>query len=158
MRRCRQDAPQDFFEVAIADGVAHLQLNRPDKLNSMNRAFWSELPAIVRDIDDNARARVIVISSTGKHFSAGMDLERVRRRTARWPRRARTRTSPPKPSATSCLRLQDTFSCLDEARIPVIAAIQGGCIGGARRHDLGLRHPLLHGGRVLLHPGDQPRP
>ena len=36
--------------------------------------FWRELPEIVRDIDVNAKARVIVISSTGKHFSAGMDL------------------------------------------------------------------------------------
>ncbi len=40
----------------------------------MTRAFWNELPAIIRDINDNARARCIVISSTGKHFCAGMDL------------------------------------------------------------------------------------
>ena len=56
------------FDVEIADGIAHLRLNRPDALNTMTPAFWVELPAIVRDIDDNARARVIVISSTGKHF------------------------------------------------------------------------------------------
>jgi enoyl-CoA hydratase len=36
--------------------------------------FWRELPEIVREIDHEAKARVIVISSTGKHFSAGMDL------------------------------------------------------------------------------------
>lgn len=70
-----QGTGQSVFDVAVTDGIAHLKLNRPEKLNSMNRAFWSALPAIVRDIDDNARARVIVISSTGKHFSAGMDLE-----------------------------------------------------------------------------------
>ena len=40
----------------------------------MPRAFWNELPAIVNDINDNAHARVIVISSTGKHFTAGMDI------------------------------------------------------------------------------------
>ena len=62
------------FDVSIEDGVAHIQLNRPDAFNAMNRDFWNELPAIVRDIDDNARARCIVITSTGKHFSAGMDL------------------------------------------------------------------------------------
>ena len=67
--------PYTCFDVAIEAHVAHVQLNCPDKLNAMGRAFWSELPAIVRDIDDNARARVIVLSSTGKHFSAGMDLE-----------------------------------------------------------------------------------
>ena len=64
----------EFFDVSIDAGVAHLQLNRPDHLNSMARGFWNELPVIVRDIDENARARVIVISSTGKHFCAGMDL------------------------------------------------------------------------------------
>jgi enoyl-CoA hydratase len=65
----------ECFEVTIADHVAHVRLSRPEKLNAMSRAFWSELPVIVRDIDDNARARAIVISSTGKHFSAGMDLD-----------------------------------------------------------------------------------
>ena len=60
--------------VTIEDGVAHIQLKRPEAMNSMIREFWNELPQIVRDIDHNARARAIVISSTGKHFSAGMDL------------------------------------------------------------------------------------
>ena len=118
------------FEVTVADGVAHVRLNRPDKLNAMSRAFWSELPAIVRDIDDNARARVIVISSTGKHFSAGMDLEVF----ADGGSLAQDATDP--HVANEAFRhkvkaLQGTFSCLDEARVPVIAAIQGGCIGGA---------------------------
>ena len=62
------------FKVEIEAGVAHIQLKRPEAMNTMTRAFWNELPAIVKDIDDNARARCIVISSTGKHFSAGMDL------------------------------------------------------------------------------------
>ena len=60
------------FDVEIETGVAHLRLKRPEALNTMTRAFWNELPAIIRDIDDNARARCIVISSTGKHFCAGM--------------------------------------------------------------------------------------
>jgi enoyl-CoA hydratase len=123
-------APQDVFEVAIAEGIAHLKLNRPDKMNSMNRAFWSALPAIVRDIDENARARVIVISSTGKHFSAGMDLEVFAENGA-----LASGQQDPHVAAEAfrhlVLALQGTFSCLDEARIPVIAAIQGGCIGGA---------------------------
>jgi enoyl-CoA hydratase len=118
------------FTVSIEDGVAHIQLTRPEKMNAMNRAFWNELPAIVRDIDDNARARCIVISSTGKHFSAGMDLgvftdgesiipDDVDRHTAGENFRRHVQ------------HLQGTFSCLDEARMPVIVAIQGGCIGGA---------------------------
>ena len=39
------------FDVTIADQIAHIVLNRPDKRNSMIRAFWDELPRIVEDID-----------------------------------------------------------------------------------------------------------
>jgi enoyl-CoA hydratase len=119
------------FDVSIEAGVAHIQLGRPEALNAMNRAFWNELPAIVRDIDDNARARCIVISSTGKHFCSGMDLavftdgEGV----------GSLFNGDPKVGGEAFRRhvhhLQGTFSCLDEARMPVIVAIQGGCIGGA---------------------------
>jgi len=64
----------ECFKVDIANNIAHVVLNRPDKRNAMNPAFWRELPEIIADVDENARARVIVISSTGPHFSAGLDL------------------------------------------------------------------------------------
>ena len=124
-------AKSTCFDVQIAENVAHIKLNRPDKLNAMNRAFWQELPAIMADINDNARARCIVISSTGKHFSAGMDLSVFTDGSSMI-------SAPPMDHAIrgEALRahikhLQDTFSCLDEARMPVLVAIQGGCIGGA---------------------------
>ena len=63
----------ECFEVAIADQIAHVKMARPDKRNSMRPAFWRELPTIVQDIDGNAKARAIVISSTGPHFGAGME-------------------------------------------------------------------------------------
>jgi len=116
------------FEVTLQDRVAHIRLNRPDAFNAMNRAFWNELPAIVDDISDNARARVIVISAAGRHFSAGMDLQnfdgvgggsgQVRPDIAGEASRAHLES------------LQDTFSCLDRARMPVIVAVQGACVGG----------------------------
>ena len=149
-------APQDVFEVAIADGVAHLKLNRPDKLNSMNRAFWSALPAIVRDIDDNARARAIVISSTGKHFSAGMDLEVFAENGAlaaaqAGPARCQRGVPPSRAWLARHVLLPRRGAHPGDRRHP------GRLHRRRRGHDLGLRHPLLHGGCVLLHPGDQPR-
>jgi enoyl-CoA hydratase len=92
--------------------------------------FWAELPEIVRAIDDAGEARAIVISSTGKHFTAGMDLAVFTsggngggaRESELGRRRANFRRE--------VLRLQETFSCLDRARMPVLAAVQGGCIGG----------------------------
>ena len=62
------------FDVPIENHIAHICLNRPEKRNSMIPEFWDQLPEVIADIDDNARARVIVISSTGPVFTAGMDL------------------------------------------------------------------------------------
>ena len=56
------------FELTLKDNIAHIVLNRPEKRNSMIREFWSELPDLIEDIDNNARARVIVITSTGPPF------------------------------------------------------------------------------------------
>jgi enoyl-CoA hydratase len=120
----------ECFDVSIEGGVAHIKLKRPEAMNSMIRSFWNELPILVKDIDDNARARCIVISSTGKHFSAGMDL-------AVFATGGTTgSTTADRQTAGESFRrhvhsLQDSFSCLDQARMPVLVAIQGGCIGGA---------------------------
>jgi enoyl-CoA hydratase len=118
------------FNVETRDKVAHIQLKRADAFNTMNRAFWNELPAIVNAINDEGKARAIVVSSTGKHFSAGMDLSVFTDgqgvaggggETGRLRANLRAEVH----------RLQKTFSCLDEARMPVLMAVQGGCIGGA---------------------------
>ncbi|MFN3521578.1 MAG: crotonase/enoyl-CoA hydratase family protein [Phenylobacterium sp.] len=119
------------FEVTIEDQVAHIRLKRPEAFNSMIRAFWNELPQIVRDIDDNARARCIVISSSGKHFSAGMDLAVFQGGGSTAPSQNVDRHINAEAQRYHIKHLQDAFSCLDEARMPVLAAIQGGCIGGA---------------------------
>ena len=61
------------FDLTIENRVAHVVMNRPDKRNSMIQEFWEELPQMVQDIDNGSKARVIVISSTGPHFTSGLD-------------------------------------------------------------------------------------
>ncbi|MFP5472031.1 MAG: crotonase/enoyl-CoA hydratase family protein [Gammaproteobacteria bacterium] len=119
------------FEVSIENHVAHIRLKRPEAMNSMIRAFWNELPQIVRDIDQNARARCIVISSTGKHFCAGMDLAVFQGGGSTAAPHTQDRHINAEAMRYHVKHLQDAFSVLDEARMPVIAAIQGGCVGGA---------------------------
>ena len=118
------------FEVEESQGIAHVRLSRGEKLNTMIPEFWSELPAIVDEISDSGRARVIVLSAQGRHFCAGMDLsvfageaslENDSQEIGR--RRANARLS--------LLHLQRSFTALEEARMPVLAAIQGACVGGA---------------------------
>ena len=124
----------ECFNVTIEGGIAHLQLKRPEAMNSMVRAFWRELPEIINDIDDNAKARCIVISSTGKHFSAGMDLAVFTggdSPVAGAPAGKQDRYVAAETARHGLRNLHKSFSCLDEIRIPVLVAIQGGCIGGA---------------------------
>ena len=127
----------DCFDVTFDDKVAHIVLNRPEKRNSMNPAFWVELPEIVRDIDDNARARAIVISSTGPHFSSGLDVSAFAAPAApaagsepSEDEKRRARRTRGAGFYENVRRMQESFSCLESCRVPVLAAIQGGAIGG----------------------------
>lgn len=115
------------FNLDISDGIAHLRFSRPDKFNSFTPAFWRELPDAVNDISANAKARVIVLSAEGKHFTAGMDISVFMQGGLDAP-------SENREVAAECFRhkvkmLQDTFSALENARQPVLAAIQGGAVG-----------------------------
>lgn len=118
------------FDVDESGGVAHVRLSRGDQLNTMIPEFWAELPAIVDEISDAGRARVIVLSSTGRHFCAGMDLSVFSDESSLQPqegeigrRRANFRLN--------LLHLQRSFTALEQARMPVLAAVQGACVGGA---------------------------
>lgn len=119
----------DFFTLVTDDaGVAHLQLNQPERLNTMSPTFFPALRDAVQGLSDAGQARVLVISSTGKHFSAGMALDTFAGQGAMLDTgSARARLS----FQESLRRLMDCFTVLDEARFPVLCAIQGGCIGGA---------------------------
>jgi enoyl-CoA hydratase len=115
------------FTLTVTDHVAHLVLNRPEAMNTMGPVFWRELDEVLTQLHKGGEARVLVLSSTGKHFSAGMALEvfggAIQMDDA----------SPEGRAAITDLLgdLQATFSKLEALRIPVIVAIQGGCIGGA---------------------------
>ncbi|WP_336366351.1 crotonase/enoyl-CoA hydratase family protein [Marinobacter sp. C2H3] len=122
-------ARYESFAVEVNNHIAHVQFCRPDALNTMNRAFWLELPRCVQDIEANTDARVIVLSSTGKHFSAGMDLS-----VFTDPKSVPMSGDPGRMAENLrrvVLQLQDTLTALENVRLPVLAAVQGGCIGGA---------------------------
>ena len=119
------------FEVEVEAKVAQVRLCRPDELNSMVPEFWSELPALIGRLSDDGGVRAVVLSSTGKHFSAGMDLSVF---TAGGSSGAGEPGEPGRVNANRqlmVLRLQESFTALERARMPVLAAIQGGCVGGA---------------------------
>ena len=115
------------FNLEIKNKVAHVQMCRPDEFNSMNKAFWYELPHLIDTISNDASARVIVLSGQGKHFCAGMDLANF----TQGGNAPKAHLGMRKEAGYRVTRdLQYTITCLEKARIPVIAAIQGACVGG----------------------------
>jgi enoyl-CoA hydratase len=118
----------EFFALSHDQGVAHLRLNRPERLNTMTPAFFPAVRDAVRRLGDDGATRALVISSTGKHFSAGMSLDVF---AGNFPALAATTARERLAFQESLRKLIDCFSALDEARFPVVCAIQGGCIGGA---------------------------
>ena len=115
------------FSLSTDNHVAHLVLNRPEAMNTMHPTFWRELHEVLTDIHQAGMARALVISSTGKHFSAGMDLQTFGSAIQMDDSSAEGRSAV----FDLLTDMQRTFSLLEDLRMPVIAVIQGGCIGGA---------------------------
>lgn len=116
------------LEYGVEAGIARVTLCRPAELNTMNKAFWTELIDVFKAIDSDTSVRAVVVASTGKHFTAGLDLG--------WAASAGANDNGTDPGrAREAFRrhvkdMQETFNAVDRCRVPVIAVVQGGCIGG----------------------------
>ena len=117
------------LNLSLADGIAEIRLNRPEKSNAMNDAMWQEIRQAFEWIDITPQARVAILSGEGKNFCAGIDLAmlgNIQQKIAHSDG-ARSRES----LRRLILDLQDCLSSIERCRKPVIAAIQGACVGGA---------------------------
>jgi enoyl-CoA hydratase len=116
-----------FFALSIQGGVAHLEMNRGDKANAMSPDFWADLPRLAGELGRDPSVRAVVLSGRGKHFSGGMDL-------AAFQGILGLTSAEPGRGAEALYelirRFQAALSSLEELRVPVIAAIQGVCLGG----------------------------
>jgi enoyl-CoA hydratase len=117
-----------MVSLEIVDQVAHIRLDRPDKLNAMNWDFWETLPKVVAEIDGNQAIRAVVLSAEGKAFSVGLDF---------FDMMPKLSTNGKAPDGATQQRLhkmiremQWSVTSLERCRVPVIAAIHGYCLGG----------------------------
>ncbi len=115
------------FKIDISERIAHVRFTRPEKANSFIPEFWRELPQAIEEISDGAKARVIVLSAEGKHFTSGMDISVFMQGGLDGD--AANREIYAEAFRHHIKALQHTFSALENARQPVLAAIQGGAIG-----------------------------
>ena len=120
------------FDLTKSEHIANLVFSRPDELNTMSKDFWVELGEVLHEINSDSDIRALVMSSTGKHFCAGMDLnafsngvENIAEENN--PDHARFGEAVYRVAK----ELQGYISQIEKIRVPVIAAIHGGCIGGA---------------------------
>ena len=116
-----------FFNVTRNGAVALLEMNRPDKANSMSPDFWNELPELAAKLNADSSVRCVVLSGAGRHFTGGMDLATfadINTMLQDEPGRAAYALRD------LILRLQGSLTSLEKMRVPVIAAIHGACLGG----------------------------
>lgn len=110
------------------DGITRLTLCRPERLNTMAPPFFPALRDAVARLNAEGRTRVLLIDSTGRHFCAGMALDVF----ASGLPLLNTGDARKRLAFQDGLRqMMQCFDVLESARFPVIAAVQGGCIGGA---------------------------
>ncbi|XP_008281288.1 delta(3,5)-Delta(2,4)-dienoyl-CoA isomerase, mitochondrial isoform X2 [Stegastes partitus] len=111
-----------------AESVTHVELNRPDKRNAMNRAFWREMVECFTEIAEDPDCRVVVFSGAGKIFSAGLDLMDMADNLLQPEGDDTARISWNVKKLIT--QYQETFSAIEKCPKPVLVAIHGACVGG----------------------------
>jgi len=116
------------FDYDVTDRVATITLNQPQKRNAMSQDFWHDMKAVFGEIAEDPSVRAVVIASTGPHFTAGIDLAllaQVMQATA-----GLEESRKREKLRRTLLDFQESFNVMEASRVPVLAAIHGGCIGG----------------------------
>ncbi|KAA0085497.1 crotonase/enoyl-CoA hydratase family protein [Mycolicibacterium sp. P9-64] len=123
--------PENLESLAIdVDGhVAQVTLLGPGKGNAMGPAFWAELPVAFEALDADPNVRAIVLTGSGKNFSYGLDVLAMGETLA--PVLAEGAMARPRTEFLATIRtMQHAINAVADSRTPVIASIQGWCIGG----------------------------
>lgn len=109
----------------VKENIAHIQLNRPKKLNSITFKCFEELADVFRTINEYP-FRAAVLSGAGKHFTAGLDLNDAASLSANEEKDAARQSLD---ARKNIFKAQDSTLAIVDCRVPVICAISGYCIG-----------------------------
>jgi enoyl-CoA hydratase len=116
------------FSFTLTNGLGHLVLNRPPG-NPMTTGFFSELNLVVDELRTMKGLKSIVISSSGRHFSSGADLDGL---IGLFSDISENDTgSAGRKNAEFLEKNYRSFLFFEDAGIPVVSAIRGVCIGSA---------------------------
>jgi len=107
--------------VEIENGIARLILNRPDVHNAFDDVLINNIIAALNDIEKNNDVRAVILTSNAKHFSAGADLN--------WMKRMATLTE--QENRDDAQVLSQLMYTLNDLNKPTIALVDGAAYGGA---------------------------
>jgi enoyl-CoA hydratase len=106
-----------LVEVAVADGIAQVTLNRPEALNSLSVALLGELDAATARIEREPAIRGAIVTGAGRAFAAGADIEEISRLDR-------------ESGQAFARRGQAVFARIERLEKPVVAAVNGFALGG----------------------------
>ncbi len=116
------------FLVEKNNGVTHVKINRPEKVNAFNQLCWEEMQAIFENLSEDEETRVIILSGEGKHFTAGIDLELLM--SVQSVQSIKCEGRKREKIRGFVKMLQAPVNAIEKCSKPVIAAIHSGCVGG----------------------------
>jgi enoyl-CoA hydratase/carnithine racemase len=104
--------------VSVDGAVGTITLDRPEVRNAISRAMWLGIPGVVAELA--GRVRVVVLRGAGGHFAAGADISEFHEVFG-------SRAA----SADYAAAMEGAMAALVACPVPVLAAIEGNCVGGA---------------------------
>ncbi|MBL8430044.1 MAG: enoyl-CoA hydratase/isomerase family protein [Dechloromonas sp.] len=112
--------PYQSLQIELTGPVATIWMNRPDLHNAFDEVLITELTAACMELDDDPKIRVVILAGHGKSFSAGADLN--------WMKRAANNSID--DNLNDARALATMLRTLAEMKKPTIARIQGAALGG----------------------------
>ncbi len=107
----------------INANVATVTLNRPEKANAFNGEMWTSLEKIAALIKLNSKIKAVIITGSGKAFCSGLDINQASSEGISLGENTY------RPGFETLSYLSDVFTLYEQLPVPIIAAINGGCIG-----------------------------
>ena len=112
--------PEPTLELESKGAVAWVWMNRPSTHNALNEAIIDELSETFLDLGEDPEVRVIVLSGRGKNFSAGGDIDYMKRQGA----------APREQNLATARILAEMFHIIAACPRPTIARVNGAAMGG----------------------------